>query len=198
MPVSLRRVLSLALFAALVACSGSMGGSATPAAAGQQLQSTDSVGAALDTAPEAGGGRLAFKRLAIRPDAGAPPIIINFVSDGVAQANVPCISCVSGVSSGDDVGLTGPTSYIPNGATWQYSISFTDVFYKGKCTVAWAITSGAKKIDSFSASFNVTGAGYALYGLDRSRPSYHGGATLTGRVTCGKSKPSLQIPLHFQ
>jgi len=198
MPVFLHRVLLLALSGSLVACSASMGESATPSAIGSQTQGTDAVSAALDTAPGVSGGHLIFKHLAMHPDK-APGILINFISDGLAQGGVPCIDCVNGAQTGDNVGLTGPSSYVPLGTEWQYSISFTDISYKGKCTVAWTITSGAKTIDSFSASFNLTSSGgYVLYALNRSRPNFHGGATLTGRATCGKSKPSLQAPLYFQ
>jgi hypothetical protein len=176
-----------------------MGGSATPSAQTPAVQTTDTISAALDAAPEVSGGYAIVRKLAMHPDGGAPPIIINFVSDGPAQGGVPCIGCVNGASTGDNIGLTGPSSFIPLHATWQYSISFTDVNYEGKCTVAWAITNGAKTIDSFSASFNLTSkGGFVLYALNRNRPAYHGGATLTGKVTCGKSKPSLSAPLHFQ
>jgi hypothetical protein len=178
-----------------------MGGSAlsaqTPAV--QIVQATDEISAALDAAPEVDGGHVIVHHLSMHPDGGAPPIIINFVSDGPAQGGVPCINCVNGASTGDNIGLTGPSSYIPLNATWQYSLSFTDVAYKGPCTLAWAITGGGKTIDSFSAKLNLTSkGGFVLYALNRNRPAYHGGATLTGKVTCGASKPTLSAPLHFQ
>lgn len=193
-----RRTLSFAALGFLIACSGPTSG-ATPTAPALQAQSFDAVGAALDAAPEVGGGRALFTKLRMHPDAGAPLIMINFVSNGPAQGGVPCIACVSGAQTNDNVGLTGPSSYVPAGATWQYALSFTDVKYKGKCTLAWTITSGAKTIDSFATTLNLTSyGGFVLYAINRARPAYHGGATLTGRVTCGKSKPALQAPLYFQ
>ncbi len=196
----IKGVLFVLLAVSTAACSNGAGSFSTPMGApsgpAADARSVDQI---LDTAPDVSGGREFFSKRAMHPDAGAPAILINFVSDGPAQGGVPCISCVEGVSSNDNVGLTGPSSYIPSGAVWQYSISFTDIHYKGKCKVAWAITSGKKTIDSFSASFNLTSeGGFALYALNRNRPKYSGGATLTGKVTCGSSKPSLKAPLWFQ
>jgi hypothetical protein len=125
--------------------------------------------------------------------------LINFVSDGPAQGGVPCINCVNGASSSDNIGLTGPSSYVPTGATWQYSLSFTDISYKGKCKLAWAITSGKKVIDSFSATLNLTSSGgFVLYALNRARPNYSGSATLAGKITCGSTSQMVQAPLEFQ
>jgi hypothetical protein len=181
-----RQFLLLSLALSLVACSGGAAGGATPSAA---VNSTN-VG---------GGGHLVFHKLSIRPDAKSPATLINFVSDGPAQGGVPCIDCVSGASSGDNIGLTGPSSYIPNGAEWQYTLSFTDISYKGKCKLDWTITSGKKVIDSFSATVNLASAGgYVLYGLNRNWPKYSGSATLTGKYTCGKETQSTQAPLEFQ
>lgn len=123
---------------------------------------------------------------------------MNFVSNGPAQGGVPCIACVNGAQTNDNIGLTGPSSYVPKGATWEYSVSFTDISYKGKCKLAWSITSGKKIIDSFSATIKLTSAGgFVLYALNRARPSYSGLAQLTGKVTCGSSQ-ILQAPLEFQ
>jgi hypothetical protein len=196
MLVFARRFFLLAFIAALPACSG-LG--ATPSAGTEQTSAASTLGSVLDSAPEVAGGREVIRRLSIHPDAGTPAILINFVANGPAQNGVPCISCVNGAQSNDNIGMTGPSSYIPTGATWQYAISFTDISYKGKCKVAWAITSGKKTIDTFSATFNLTSSGgFVLYALDRNRPKYSGAATLTGRATCGKYSPSLQVPLEFQ
>ncbi len=82
---------------------------------------------------------------------------------------------------------------------WQYEMSFTDISYKGKCKLAWAITNGNKTIDSFSTTLNLTSSGgFVLYAVDRNRPKYSGPATVTGKVTCGKTSASLQAPLQFQ
>ena len=186
MPISIRAIFVLVLLVAPAACSSSLGAGSTPAAAAPAYLTPDS------------GGYMVFERLAIRPDAGAPVLLMNFVSNGVAQRGVPCISCVKGAPTKDTIGLTGPSSYIPNGAEWQYSLSFTNLSYKGSCTLAWTITAGKKTLDSFSAKLTLPGPGSVLYGLNRSRPSYHGSATLTGRATCGTSKPSLSAPLYFQ
>jgi hypothetical protein len=194
----LRRALLLCQVALLAACSGSMSSGTTPSAP-MALTAPSDVDTVLDAAPGAGNGHLMMHKLAIRPDATAPGILMNFVSDGPAQGGVPCISCVNGAQTNDNVGLSGPSSYIFKGSTWQYSMSYTDISYKGKCKLAWAITAGKKIIDSFSATLNLTSSGgFVLYALNRNRPNFSGAALLTGRVTCGKSKPSTTAPLYFQ
>jgi hypothetical protein len=95
--------------------------------------------------------------------------------------------------------MAGPSSYVFSGSRWQYALSFTNISYKGKCKLAWAITAGKRTIDSFAATLNLaTSGGFVLYALNRSRPKYSGAATLTGKVSCGKNTPSLQTPLEFQ
>jgi hypothetical protein len=184
MSVYTRRVLFLSLIVALTACSAAGGGTATPSAGYTH---------------EVAGGHEVFRPLSIRPNANSPAILINFVSNGPAQGGVPCIACVSGAQSNDNVGLTGPSSYVPTGSVWQYALSFTDLTYKGKCKLAWTITAGKKTIDSFSTTLKLTSSGgFVLYGVDRNRPKYSGAATLTGQVTCGEAKPSLQVPLEFE
>ena len=202
MLVFTRRGLLLSLVVALAACSGAGGGSATPSTGSNQTLSTQSpLAAVLDAAPEVTGGREVFRKLAIRPDAKLPAILINFVANGPNQGGVPCFSCVEGASTNDNIGMTGPSSYVLSNFTWQYALSFTDLTYTGKCKLAWAITSGKKTIDSFSATVTLGSSakgGFVLYAVARSRPKYSGPARLTGRVTCGKEKPSLQVPLQFE
>lgn len=157
---------------------------------------TPSVAAA---GADVSGGRVVFQKVRMQPAAGAPALIMNFVSDGPAQGGVPCINCVSGASTSDNIGLTGPSSYVLSGDFWQYAISFTDVSYKGKCKVSWAITAGKKTIDSFSASFNLTSTGgFVIYALNRARPKYSGAATVTGKYLCAKNSASASAPLYFQ
>jgi hypothetical protein len=183
-----RLVFSWSVAVALSACSSSQ----TP-----PLQSN--AESALSSAAELSNGHLTFQKISIRPDAGAPATMMNFIANGPNQGGVPCIACVGGASSNDTIGLTGPSSYVRTNASWQYDISFTDLSYKGKCTVAFAITSGKKTIDSFSASFALTSAGgFVIYGIGRSRPKYSGPATVKGSYTCGKNKGSTTEPLYFE
>ncbi|HET6277116.1 MAG TPA: hypothetical protein VFE16_14400 [Candidatus Cybelea sp.] len=191
----------LYLFAlALAACSSGAGSNISPSATGFDSTSTQSsLDDVLDSAPEVSGGHAIIRPLSIHPDAKGPAILINFVANGPNQGGVPCIGCVSGASSNDTIGLTGPSSYVPKGAVWQYELSYTNLSYKGKCKLAWAITSGKKTIDSFSATLDLTTpGGFVLYALARNRPKYSGMATVTGKVTCGAAHPSLQAPIEFQ
>ncbi len=124
---------------------------------------------------------------------------MNFVADGPNQAGVPCIDCVNGASNSDNVGMTGPSSYVRTNFVWQYAISFTDISYKGKCNVAWTIVAGKKTIDSFGATFNLPSpGGFVLYAVARNRPKYSGPAVLTGKYTCGKNTGSGKAPLQFE
>ena len=202
MVVFTRRGLMLSLAVALAACSGAGGGAATPSIGSSQTLSTQStIAAVLDSAPEVTGGREVFRKFAIHPDSKLPAILINFVANGPNQGGVPCINCVDTATTNDNIGMTGPSSYVLSNFTWQYELSFSDLTYAGKCKLAWAITSGKKTIDSFSATLNLGSSakgGFVLYAIGRSRPKYSGPATLTGQVTCGKDKQSLQVPLQFE
>jgi hypothetical protein len=200
MSLNPRCFLILSLAAMLGACSTASGGGATPAAVADRGPSAGAaVDAVLDSAPDVGGGHFVFQKTSMRPDANAPAILINFVTDGPNQRGVPCINCVNGASSSDNVGLTGPSSYVLSNFVWQYEISFTDISYKGNCKLAWAITAGKKTVDSFSHTLNIPSAGgFVLYAIARNRPKYSGPATLTGKVTCGKTSQSLHVPLQFQ
>lgn len=198
MRIYTRGFLVLSLVLGLAACGG--GAQApTPSAGAAEAAAPESIDAILDSAPEVSGGREVFQKMSIHPNAGAPALLMNFVSNGPAQSGVPCIACVSGAQSSDNIGLTGPSSYVPSGAEWQYAISYTDVSYKGQCKVSWAIKGGKKTLDSFSASFALTSAGgFVVYALNRPRPKYTGAATVTGKYACGKYSASTSAPLYFQ
>jgi hypothetical protein len=191
----------------LSACSEGIGSPSAPSASSAAVGSDDvalstrTALAALDSAPILiNPGQEVICRLPIHPNAKSMPFLINFVSGGEAQKGVPCFSCVSGAQTKDNVGLTGPDSYIPTGATWQYTLSFTDITFKGTCKLAWAIAAGKKVIDQFAVTVKITQAGgFALYGINRGRPSYSGSAVLTGKVTCGSGAPqTTQTALLFE
>jgi hypothetical protein len=189
MTIYTRRIIFLCFAFALVACSGAGQTATTPSGdtRASVSQSSDS-------------GQLIFKKMKVNPDAGAPPLIMSFIANGPNQGGVPCIDCVYGATSGDNVGMTGPSSYVVSNSYWQYDISFTDISYKGKCKVLWTIVSPSKKnIDTFSASFTLTSSGgFVLYAIARARPSYSGAATVTGKYECGKNTGSTQEPLYFE
>jgi hypothetical protein len=188
MLVITRTVLFIAVAAALAACSTLTQGGATPTTGSQPTLSSS-----------ADGGREVFQPLTIHPNAGARAFLMNFVANGPNQGGVPCINCVNGASTGDNIGMTGPSSYVLAGRYWQYTISYTDISYVGNCKLAWDIASGKKTIDKFSKTIHLTSAGgFVLYAIARPRPKYSGSATLTGTVTCGKDTQSAQAPLEFQ
>ncbi len=189
MPAFTRGAL-FALFAtALTACSSSTPSGATPSAGSRQTLSA-----------RAADGYEVFRPLAIHARAGARAFLMNFVANGPNQRGVPCIGCVGGsVTTNDNIGMTGPSSYVLSRTYWQYEISYTDISYVGACKLAWDIASGKKTIDKFSKTIHLTSAGgFVLYAIARPRPKYSGAATLTGTVTCGKDTQSSSAPLEFQ
>lgn len=194
------RALLLSSLALLSACSVAGQGAAPPQTITSPQASEDAtIQQALDNAPEVTGGHYVFKKMPIQPDAKGPALLMNFVANGPNQGGVPCIGCVLGASSGDTIGMTGPSSYVFKNTYWQYEISYTDLSYTGKCKLSWAITSGKKTIDSFSVSINLTSAGgFVLYAVSRARPKYSGMATVTGKYTCGKDSASQKAPIEFQ
>lgn len=188
MPVYTRSVFFMSVALALAACSASNQVGATPSAgSGQTLSSS------------ATGGYEVFRPLAMHPRAGARAFLMNFVANGPNQGGVPCIACVGGASSSDNIGMTGPSSYVLAGTYWQYTISYTDISYVGSCKLTYDISSGKKTIDKFSKTIHLTSAGgFVLYAIARPRPKYSGPATLKGTVTCGNDTQSAQAPLEFQ
>jgi hypothetical protein len=129
--------------------------------------------------------------------AATPSFFANFVASGIATGGVPCFSCVSGVPSA--LGIPDPFNYVQSGTEMQYNVAWTNLTFKGTCTVYVSITSGTKVIDS--ASFKVpgiTGAGGFDIGLDRKRPTYSGAALITGKVKCGAKASSVESNLIFQ
>jgi len=195
------RAVALSIAAVLGACSGPSGNAVPSSASAPTTNAARSVDAVLDSAPAATGAYVLIRKLSIHPDATTPATLINFVADGPAQGGVPCIDCVNGASTGDNVGMTGPSSYVLTNRYWQYALSFTDLRYKGKCKLAWAITAAKRTLDSFSSTIDIPSSaegGFILLALNRARPKYSGPATLTGKYTCGASSSSLQVPLQFQ
>ncbi len=199
MRIDAHKVLFFSFAVALGACSSSNGANAVPSSAlNQSTASNQSVDQILDSAPQVTNGRMIFHKEEIHPDAGTPATLMNFLANGPNQGGVPCITCVGAASSPDNVGMTGPLNYVAKNFVWQYGISFSDLSYKGKCKVAFAIMAGKTTIDSFSATLDLkTAGGFVLYAIARKRPSYSGAATETGKYTCGKNTGSLQVPLQF-
>ncbi len=194
-----RRSIFLLAAVAVAACGGVNGAATTPSVSRAMSPSQPTIDSILDSAPEVAGGRVATHAIAVPARKKLPGILINFVANGPAQGGVPCAGCVNGASSGDTLGLTGPSSYVLTGTYWQYTLSFSDLTYVGKCKIAWGITAGTKILDKFSTSYAISKAGgWYIFDFNRARPKYSGPALLTGKVTCGKQSPSLQVPLEFQ
>lgn len=205
MPVLFRQCLAILAVVAVGACSSAGTSSTVPPAGYDDSTAQRTLTAILDAAPIVGGGHLIVRKLSIRPNlppkGGGPATLMNFVADGPNQAGVPCIDCVGGASTGFNIGMTGPYSYVSSNYDWQYTLSFTDISFTGKCKLAWAITAGKKTIDSFSAKIDLKASGeggYVLYAIARAPEKYSGAATLTGKYTCGKESASQQAPLQFE
>ena len=177
---------------------------ALPSAAGAsqswQDLSEQTAQRAIDAAPLATTGvsiRAFPMPVELSQAAKATAFFANFVAAGIAQSGLPCFNCVTGVPSA--LGIPDPYNYVPSNTVMQYNVAWTNLTYKGTCTVSISITSGKKVIDS--ASFNVTGingaGGYDI-GLNRPRPTYSGPALITGRVKCGTPSSAVTAHLMFQ
>ncbi len=156
--------------------------------------------AAIQAAPTVAGGFGFVQPLDLQPRETAPLFLAGSLGAGPAQTGVPCIACVKKVPTKNNIGLTGPSNYVPTGAVWQYTLSMTDITFVGGCKLSWAISAGRKVIDTFASptiTFK-TGGGYALYGYNRNRPNYSGPAILLGKVLCGGIPSSTQMNIYFQ
>ncbi|MBV8198495.1 MAG: hypothetical protein JO263_10195 [Candidatus Eremiobacteraeota bacterium] len=185
---------------ALAACGGITGAATTPSTGNVQASSSQpTIDSILDSAPEVSGARFAMHKIQVSAKRHLPGFLINFVANGPSQGGVPCASCVNGASTTNNLGLTGPSSYVLKNFYWEYQISFSDLTYVGECKLAWGITHGKTVLDKFSTPVSIKSAGgWYIYFFSRPRIKYSGPAVLTGKVTCGKSAQSLSAPLEFQ
>jgi hypothetical protein len=178
---------------------------ATPAAPPLTGQSTaaasQTMDAILDSAPDVTlhmvrGGSTTMPEA---PNAAkAPSFLLNFVGAGAPLSGVPCFSCVNGAEAGT-LGISVPDNYVPSSiSAWVYFMSFTSVTFTGKCTLAWAITSGKRVIDKFKGTATVGSTGPYFYAAARNRKKHSGSAVLTGKLTCGKKAQTTTAPVLFQ
>jgi hypothetical protein len=145
--------------------------------------------------------RVFYAPVNARPNV-TPSLIANYVAAGPAQGGVPCFSCVNGAQTTFNIGMTGPYNYVTLNTVWQYTTTMTDISLPNpsKCTFAWAITAGAKKVDSFSVKIGITAPGTYAWGINRNppNPAFHGLALLTAKVTCGTASDKVTTKLIFQ
>jgi len=133
----------------------------------------------------------------LRPKAAAPAIIMNFVATGYPYKGLPCFSCVANVGTKDNVGLPGPYNAVTHGDRWLYTVSYTDLGFKGNCKLAVAITAKNKVVDKFSTTAKKNKPNfYYLYWDSRKFPNYSGLATVTASLSCpgaGTKKTTAQM-----
>lgn len=174
---------------AATGCGGSTTGPTVPGAA--QLQPAN--------ATDSGWGFSAQHFLA-GPNAKAPAILMNFVATGYPYKGLPCFTCVKGVQTKDNIGLPGPYNDIPHGKSWMYTVSYTDVSFKGNCKLAVTIASKNKTIDNFSTTAkNNKPTFYYMYWNTRKFPKYTGSATVTASLSCsGAGSQSTSAQIFFE
>ena len=195
----IKRFLLAFPLAALCGCMSSpLATPGVPAAGQSTADAFQNVDAVLDSAPQV---TLHAVRVGMTipatSSAKAPKFLLNFVAASEPLGGVPCFSCVNGTEAGT-LGIAVPGNFVPTHSTWNYYLSFTSVSFKGKCTLAWAITSGKKVVDKFSGPATVGSTGVYFYGASRSRPSFSGSAVLTGKLTCGGKAQTTTAPMQFQ
>jgi len=134
----------------------------------------------------------------VRPAAGTPTFIINFIATGPNQSGVPCFNCVGG-ASGLTIGLPVPNNVVPANYYWQYNISWTNVSFKGTCKVTLEIVGGGKVLDNTSANVpGISSAGSYDWAFSRLHPTYTGSATATGKVKCGTATQKTSAMMLFE
>jgi hypothetical protein len=199
----IKRLLLVFPLVAICGCMSSpVGTPAVPSmAAGQSAEqaSSQSIDAILDSAPQItphvvkGPGWVA----PATASAKSSTFLLNFVAASVPINGLPCFNCVNGTEAGT-LGMPIPGNYVTANSEWVYYISYTSISFKGKCKLAWAITSGKKVIDKFGAHVPIGSFGVYFYYYARTHPKYSGPATLTGKATCGGKSQTATAPLVFQ
>lgn len=192
---------SLLLLFVLVAA-GCGGATTSPTVSGPaRVQPASGEGAtiqnALDSAPNDPAWTSSAQHVPVAPNAKAPAILMNFVATGYPYKGLPCFTCVKGVQTKDNIGLPGPYNDVTHGDRWLYTVSYTDVSFKGNCSLAVAITAKNKTIDTFATTAkNNKPEFYYLYWDSRKFPKYSGPATVTASLSCpgaGTQKTSAQM-----
>ncbi|MBD5653549.1 MAG: hypothetical protein IAI50_00010 [Candidatus Eremiobacteraeota bacterium] len=163
-------------------------------------QSTETGFAAMASSPVATGGVKirAVVLPAVRLPAGSPSFFTNTILSGAAVDGVPCFNCVNGAPA-TALGVPAPFNYIPSGTVQQYNVSWTDLTFKGKCTVYITIASGKTVIQSQNYPVSgITAPGAYDLGFNFAAVTYSGPAMATGKVTCGKTSSSVTARLIFE
>jgi hypothetical protein len=128
-----------------------------------------------------------------------PSVVGSYIAMVLAISGTPCFDCVKGNTRGT-FGSGYPLGYVNTNILYLgVLMEWFDVSDTGQCTVSVALTQGTKTLKSASGSFTPTrGSIYnSLMSVTRSS-SWHGAATMTGKVACGATSFTEKNTVYFQ
>jgi hypothetical protein len=133
-------------------------------------------------------------RTAPEATAAAPAFWTNFVTAGGNSQYAPTFS-----GNDDTLTLPIPENDKPSDYYYQYNITWTVVTQTGKCTAAYAITSGSRTIETQKKTgIDLSGAGgYDWAFVEKTLSKFTGAAVLTGTITCGTTSSAATAPMYF-
>jgi hypothetical protein len=118
--------------------------------------------------------------------ATTPSVVGSYIAAVLAITGVPCFDCVNGKTKGT-FGSGYPLGYVNTNVLYMgILMEWFDVSDTGKCTLSIDLTLGTKTLKSASASFTPTKGSVENTLMNVTRSStWHGAASMTGKVVCG-------------
>ena len=136
---------------------------------------------------------------AASPNVTTPAIVGSFITMVVNAGSTPCFNCVNGGEAGT-FGMGDPVAFVSTSLTnlqilWvYYNVSFT-----GSCNVSVTMTQGTTTLVSASGGpFSPTPAVDTTRLAVTRKSTWHGAATMTGKLVCGTLTVMNKGTVHFQ
>ena len=144
-------------------------------------------------------GRTVMPNAAAAPDVTTPAIVGSFITMVVNAGSTPCFNCVNGGEAGT-LGMGDPVAFVGTSLTnlqilWvYYNVSFT-----GSCNVSVTMTQGTTTLVSAAGGpFSPTPAIDTTRLAVTRKSTWHGAATITGKLVCGTLTVMNKGTVHFQ
>ncbi|MEO9169754.1 MAG: hypothetical protein ABI282_06855 [Candidatus Baltobacteraceae bacterium] len=190
------------LAAMLAACGGSSPNAGVNPSSDQPLQTQsygDSAFAYAGRTPEGLLTASSPRLPGTAPDATTPKVVGGYIVTVVDVTGTPCFNCVNGKTAGT-FGSGDPLGYVNTTLTKIGILQvYFDVSYTGSCAVSIAVTQGTKTLATGSGSATPSPGGVETVELHTTRQStWHGVATMTGKVVCGTLTVVNKGTVYFQ
>lgn len=128
-----------------------------------------------------------------------PAVVGTYISTVFYVAGTPCFNCVNGSTKGT-YGTGDPLGYV-NTVIPKIGILFVymSVSYTGGCTVTVTLAQGSTTLATGSGNVNISAGGVYSSELTPARQStWHGAATMTGKLVCGATTVNQKGTVHFE